>query len=120
MTHARCPSPLAGRDAACCSRNAADRSGVDAAPLPEGPREGLLDLVVGVAHELADERQRRAVPGATGAARAGTACGIRASVAPTSRRSMRAFGVDQLLQLRPAEWLREDALGVHLGEACPR
>ena len=37
-----------------------DGGRIHAAPVPERPGEGLLDLVVGVTHELADERQHGA------------------------------------------------------------
>ena len=52
--------------------------------------ERLLDLVVGIAHELADERERRLRrPSSCATRRAARGEGCVASVEPTSRRSMR-------------------------------
>ena len=94
-------------------------SGVDPAPLRAAPSESAF-WTAGSASpdELADEARtaRRASVGARRDARGHAHAASRASVEPTSRRSMRRVGVDELLQLRPAEGLGEDAARPHLGE----
>ena len=115
MTQARWPSSVAGGALGLVAEGRFGRRAIDDGQRPVGPREGLLDVRLGVAHELAEERQ-----GVDGDLRVAAA----APVDVGHRRDRRADepalparrAVDELLELGPAIGLGGDALGVRVGE----
>ena len=116
-THARWPSSVADRDRPLRSQELLDaRRRIDLGSTSAAPRRAPSGPGVGVADELIDEHQGRAS--------ARRPCAAARGQLVRQRRERRAdqpplhavCRVDQLLQLRPAEWLGEDARGVELGE----
>ena len=118
MTQARWPS--SGRAAMArprSSRNAVDGRRGRRGHRAEGPGEGLLDVRLGVADQLADQaeavrRDARLAAAAAVDERHRRDRGADEAALPARRR------VDELLELRPAVRLGEDALADGVGEGC--
>ena len=100
-------------------RKPADGLRVEARPVAEGPRERLLDHLLGIAHEHRQEVHRAAAQPIPELSPAGRrhAMGQRGQRGPHEPSFERPRRVDELLELRPAERLREDRHGPHLREA---
>ena len=115
MTQARWPSAVAGGALGLVAEGRLGGRRVDDGQRPIGPRQRLLHVRLGVAHQLAEERQ--GVRGDLGIAAA-------RAVHVRHRRDGRADeaalparrAVDELLELRPAIGLGDDALAVRVGE----
>ena len=82
--------------------------------------EGLLDVGLGVADQLAEELERRGAATSGVRPRRRSTYGIVAIVEPTRRRSQRHGREHELLELGPAIRLGGDALAVRMGERVDR
>ena len=111
MTQARCPSPLGACRSACSRRKLSTAAGATRRPLRSAHDEGLLDA--GSASPMSDPIRASAVARSS-ASRSRTGGPLqcvrhrrqrRADQPPLHDRAR----VDELLELRPAEWLGEDA-----------
>ena len=101
------------------AQGARRRGAVDDRQRAVGPRERLLDVRLGVADELAEERERACRDVGVASAPAvdvGHRRDRRADEAALPARR----GVDELLELRPAVRLGGDALAVRVGERVDR
>ena len=87
-----------------CLRFAERRDGfpIDDGEAAEGPREGLLDVRLGIADQLARRAPRPCCATSGSRPRRRSMNGVVATVLPTRRRSQRDGRVDELLELRPA------------------
>ena len=118
-TQARWPSDSRAARSASARAEPGDGVAIDERQAAEGPRQGLLDVGLGVADELADEFQ--AMPRDVGLAPAAMIDERhgrdRATDEPTLPARRR---VDELVELRPAVRLGEDALADGMCERIDR